>query len=83
MSQLQLPFLQLPDADNRRWEFLQSCGVSMELTWPTLLKVLQQLSSSGAKPPLASMQQLYNSISALEALTRVSALRRLSSNFTC
>jgi hypothetical protein len=73
MAQLQLPCLQLPDADNSRWDFLQHLGVSMELKWPTLLKILQQFSSSDAAPALASMQHLYKSINALEALGQVSA----------
>lgn len=74
MTQLQLPCLQLPDADNSRWDFLQRVGVSMELKWPTLLKILQQLSSSDAAPALASMQHLYKSINALEALGHVTAI---------
>lgn len=73
MAQLQLPILQESDPDSRGWDFLHSLGVSMELTWPTLHKVLQQLSSAGARPPLASMQQLYKSVAALEALSQVAA----------
>lgn len=65
MAQLQLPCLELPDPDSPQWDFLQAVGVCMELQWPTLLKMLQQLSSSGARPPLESMQQLYGSISGL------------------
>lgn len=77
MAQLQLPFLQLPDPASRGWDFLQSLGVSMELKWPTLHKVLQQLSSAGVRPPLANMQQLYKSIAALEALSQVSQITPL------
>lgn len=72
LAQLQLPCLELPDPDSPRWDFLQAVGVSMELKWPTLFKILQHLSSSGAQPAPGSMQQLYKSISALEALSQVS-----------
>jgi hypothetical protein len=71
LAQLQLPCLQLPDPDNPRWDFLQGLDVSMDLKWPTLLKILQQLSSSGAQPAPRSLKQLYKSISALEALSQV------------
>lgn len=71
MAQLQLPILQLSDPDSWGWDFLHSLGVSMELKWPTLHKVLQQLSSAGAQPTLNSMRQLYKSIAALEALSQV------------
>lgn len=43
----------------------------MELKWPTLLKILQHLSSSGAQPAPRSMKQLYKSVNALEALSQV------------
>jgi hypothetical protein len=71
LAQLQLPCLQLPDPDSPKWDFLQGLGVSMELKWPTLLKILQHLSGSGAQPAPRSMKQLYKSVSALEALSQV------------
>ena len=74
LAQLQLPCLELPEPDSRKWDFLQGLGVSMELKWPTLLKILQHLSSSGAQPTLCSMKQLYKSIRELEASSQVGAL---------
>jgi hypothetical protein len=68
LQDLKLPILQLPDPDSSGWGFLQEVGVSRELQGSTLLKVLQQLSSSGASPSLDSMQQLYSRIHALGQL---------------
>lgn len=65
LQDLKLPILRLPDPDSSGWAFLQELGVSMELQGCTLLKILQQLSSSGASPKLDSMQQLYSRIHAL------------------
>lgn len=64
-----MPVLDVPEPNSPRWEFLQQLGVGMSLQWPTLLKILQQLSSSGATPDLSAMQQLYSSISALVQLS--------------
>lgn len=54
LTQLQLPILNLPatatsSGSSWPWGFLQQFGVSTQLNWQTLLKVLQQLSAdSGA-----------------------------------
>lgn len=54
LTQLKLPILDLPatassSGSSWPWDFLQQFGVSTQLDWQTLLKVLQQLSAgSGA-----------------------------------
>lgn len=60
LRQLQLPTLDLPG-----WPFLQNLGVSTDLTWPTLLKALQQLSAGQSAPSVPDMRQLYNQVHAL------------------
>lgn len=68
LKQLQLPFLDIPDPQASHWSFLAQCGVSVSLQWPDLLRILGQLSSSNASPPVSSMQKLYGVVEGRLAL---------------
>lgn len=59
LTELQVPFLHVPDPSASHWGYLAHSGVSMSITWQDLYKILQRLSTEKATPPLQHMAQLY------------------------